>query len=68
MKVKELIEHLNYMVRQNPALLNAKVVCASDDTINEVYRWPIAGDYNYHSHEFEDMPIDDENANSVCIN
>ena len=68
MKLKEFIESLNEIVKENPNSLEMEVICSADDEgnhFNRVYYSPTIGRYNSDG-EFESDTILKPNA--ICIN
>lgn len=66
MKLKEYIESLNDLIKENPELLEAEVIYSIDEegnAYNEVYFGPSTG--NYSNGDFDQ---ESENINAICIN
>ncbi len=76
MKLKEFLENLNELVKENPQALEYLVVSASDDEGNsysEVVYDPNVGYFDSKEDDFtneeafEDWEIEEE-VNAICIN
>ena len=68
MTVKEYIENLLAVTKENPALLAAEAIYACDDEGNahhKVHFTPTPG--KYEDGEFDDNPVD-KKYNALCIN
>ena len=75
MTLKEYLENLNEFVAEHPEALEYEVVTSADDEgnyYNPVHYTPSIGlfkdDEFTHKDNFEECEIDNEDANSVCIN
>lgn len=76
MKLKEYLDNLNKMVKDNPELLEMNVIYSRDDEGNgfqEVYFTPTLGifkDGEFYSNEadFEEYGLKPDDKNAICIN
>ena len=69
MKLKEYLESINELVKNNPSLLELDVVYASDDEGNNydfVAFTPSVGKFNGKPWDGFECPT--ENPNAICIN
>jgi hypothetical protein len=68
MKLKEYVDHLNKLVKDNPKALDFEVIAAIDDEgngYNRVVFHPTLGSWDGDDFETDIQP---EEFNSICIN
>lgn len=66
MKLKEFMNNLQEMIKENPEILEFDVIYSSDDDGNgygKLYTTPMVGLY-----EDGEFTTDDEEQNAICIN
>ena len=75
MTLKEFLENIDKMVKENPAILDMTVVTSKDDEgngYNEVYYTPSTGrfeDREFTTEEYyEDELPNDWKPNAICVN
>lgn len=67
MKLKEYLDHLNNLVKENPKILDFDVVYSSDDEGNYygmVHYAPSVGEYDFE----EPFNSESDSPNAICIN
>jgi len=76
MKLKDFIENLQEMVKENPKLLEFNVIAAKDAEGNgyeDVYYAPTLGVYDadgefFTEDYYEDYELSSKDENAICIN
>ena len=78
MKLKEFLENINTMVKNDPSLLELEVITSDDDEGNgftNVYYPPGVGNYDeddkaFKPHNPDELDEDDNQAviNAICVN
>ena len=67
MKLKEYLEHLNKIVKENPKLLDCDVVEEQENKFYSVSRKPEIGKIDYERYSFIST-YKNQKPNAVCIN
>lgn len=71
MKLKEYLEEINKLIKENPHILEYELVCSSDDEgndFNPVYYGPTIGTYDEHKWGYERFTADNPVTNAICLN